>query len=291
MSYSKENYQANREKRIESVMRYRRRDPEKWREKYRTYSQTLRGRISALCRSARLRAKRFGVTNTLTLDQAIALIEAANGKCAYCLRTEISLGFDHRVPMSQGGANAIENIVVVCWDCNVLKGRNTSSIVQVSLLTNPQPHVLEREMVQHLQGKNTEACRRWRERHRNQSRAYRLDYYQRNRAKLNVQAKARRETYRGHLRAIASYHRFRAKKYGVTSTLTVVELATLYDAAQGKCSKCGIAASVLTLDHVIPMSQGGSNSLSNVVVVCMACNRETGIHRRVLSQRHEGMAL
>lgn len=39
------------------------------------------------------------------------------------------------------------------------------------------------------------------------------------------------------------------------------------------CTYCGDAASTLECDHIIPLSQGGSNDLENLTTACMRCNR------------------
>lgn len=47
--------------------------------------------------------------------------------------------------------------------------------------------------------------------------------------------------------------------------------------AQPWCSYCGTPGTEhnpLTIDHVIPLSQGGSNARENKVVACYKCNRK-----------------
>ena len=41
----------------------------------------------------------------------------------------------------------------------------------------------------------------------------------------------------------------------------------------GKCSKCGSRVK-LEFDHIVPFSQGGSNTARNVELLCMDCNRK-----------------
>ena len=45
-----------------------------------------------------------------------------------------------------------------------------------------------------------------------------------------------------------------------------------------QCQYCGklFESSQLTLDHVIPKSRGGTNSWSNLVAACRACNQRKG---------------
>lgn len=44
------------------------------------------------------------------------------------------------------------------------------------------------------------------------------------------------------------------------------------------CAYCGQHSDHLTLDHVIPLSQGGHHTLSNVVPACPTCNARKGAH-------------
>ncbi|MBO8142015.1 MAG: HNH endonuclease [Firmicutes bacterium] len=49
-----------------------------------------------------------------------------NFTCQYCGRTPkkhgITLEIDHKIPVSKGGTNALENLVTSCSDCNRGKG-------------------------------------------------------------------------------------------------------------------------------------------------------------------------
>jgi 5-methylcytosine-specific restriction endonuclease McrA len=50
--------------------------------------------------------------------------------------------------------------------------------------------------------------------------------------------------------------------------------------AGGRCELCGAAVGTpgvtLTVDHIIPLSQGGSNALSNLRALCAECNNGKG---------------
>lgn len=51
---------------------------------------------------------------------------------------------------------------------------------------------------------------------------------------------------------------------------------TLWKRQNGKCANCGIDIKLeeATLDHIIPRSKGGGNSLKNLEVLCQPCNYE-----------------
>ncbi|MCL8207737.1 MAG: HNH endonuclease [Actinomycetia bacterium] len=49
----------------------------------------------------------------------------------------------------------------------------------------------------------------------------------------------------------------------------------LYRMYGKRCQQCGKTNS-LTVDHIIPLSQGGTNALSNLQILCRACNQKKG---------------
>lgn len=57
--------------------------------------------------------------------------------------------------------------------------------------------------------------------------------------------------------------------------LTTRELASLKKQAKGICYYCG-KKSKLTLDHIIPLSRGGTHSRDNVLFACNSCNCSKG---------------
>lgn len=42
------------------------------------------------------------------------------------------------------------------------------------------------------------------------------------------------------------------------------------------CRYCGARANPMTIDHVLPISKGGTNDLRNLVSCCMSCNSRKG---------------
>ena len=62
----------------------------------------------------------------------------------------------------------------------------------------------------------------------------------------------------------------------------------IYMRDHGRCVYCGSQAK-LSLDHLSPVSKGGSNKPTNLVTACMECNRERGVMRwREYASNHEG---
>jgi len=67
-----------------------------------------------------------------------------------------------------------------------------------------------------------------------------------------------------------------AKKFSVYSDLTYDDVEYLFKLANGRCAYTGIESDNLSLEHVIPMSKGGPNTISNLLVVDLTANKRKG---------------
>lgn len=56
---------------------------------------------------------------------------------------------------------------------------------------------------------------------------------------------------------------------------TDYEKKTIYAKSNGKCAICGkpVMYKKMTIDHIVPISQGGTNDFSNLQLACHSCNR------------------
>lgn len=94
----------------------------------RIYRNTIEGHLASVARGFAYRAQKFEVESTVTAEQLYELLCHYQSHCAYCGRKvrlkggSTQLEFDHMTPMSQGGANTIENVVPSCTRCNFEKG-------------------------------------------------------------------------------------------------------------------------------------------------------------------------
>jgi 5-methylcytosine-specific restriction endonuclease McrA len=72
----------------------------------------------------------------------------------------------------------------------------------------------------------------------------------------------------------------RAASYGYAGEhFTEEEWLDLLDAFGHRCLRCG-ADEDLSVDHVVPLSLGGSNAIENIQVLCVPCNIEKGVEVR-----------
>jgi len=80
-------------------------------------------RIRAIQNNRRARVRNGG---TFTVGEWRELVLAFDGRCRYCGHAG-RLQADHRIPVSRGGMNTIDNIVPACGPCNSRKGAKTEA--------------------------------------------------------------------------------------------------------------------------------------------------------------------
>ncbi len=76
-------------------------------------------------------------------------------------------------------------------------------------------------------------------------------------------------------RAISA--RKRSFKLGVKGYFTRTTIENLYAKQRGKCACCGqVLNGVFEVDHIIPLSRGGSNFPDNLQLLTPFCNKRKG---------------
>jgi 5-methylcytosine-specific restriction endonuclease McrA len=123
--------------------------------------------------------------------------------------------------------------------------------------------------------------RLWREKNRDLLRERDLEYSRKWR-------EANREKTRAHIRASMRKYRAanpekgriykqyrRAKKAGNGGVHTSEDIRNLLIVQNGRCAGCARKFTKLlcySVDHVIPLSKGGTNSADNIQLLCVSCN-------------------
>lgn len=111
-----------------------------------------------------------------------------------------------------------------------------------------------------------------RERHLRNAKKYRQD----------PQAIARRQTILRRFQKqypdrYAEYERIRShRKRAAGAAYTKAEWDALCAKYNHRCLCCG-ATRKLTVDHVVPISKGGSNTIDNIQPLCISCNSSKGV--------------
>ena len=116
------------------------------------------------------------------------------------------------------------------------------------------------------------AKRRRSARRRAGDRAYREAHRSEIRARGHAHYLAHREGY------IAGRSRRRARLRNAQGAHTAADVRAQFDRQKGRCYWCGekVAWRGKHVDHVMPLSKGGSNGPENLVVACASCNLKKG---------------
>lgn len=130
-----------------------------------------------------------------------------------------------------------------------------------------------------------ETNRAYRLRTPDKQRQYHRTYTQNNIEILATKARQWRERNRDKFREIArksrknnlevdreKSHRYRARKAGSGGKYSVAEWRSLVAHYGNKCLCCGRDDVLLTVDHVIPLVRGGTNTIDNLQPLCGSCN-------------------
>jgi 5-methylcytosine-specific restriction endonuclease McrA len=81
-----------------------------------------------------------------------------------------------------------------------------------------------------------------------------------------------KEYRREHSAALTLYVNNRRSKIKSLGTINIEEWELLFNKFENKCLWCGKSDIKLTIDHVIPITKGGLNLISNIQPLCSRCN-------------------
>ena len=144
-AYMKVWYAKNKAKVKGWAKRYALANPERVREWARLYARKRRAAnpepFNVACRkwqrthraAGRIKVKRYkaskrGAAGSHTLAEWIVLCWASAWRCFYCgvMLGEKTATEDHKIPLSRGGSNYIDNIALACRSCNSSKWTKTA---------------------------------------------------------------------------------------------------------------------------------------------------------------------
>lgn len=116
---------------------------------------------------------------------------------------------------------------------------------------------------------HTARAARWQRRHREQFREHWRDWYRRNAEKVKTYV---RDWKRKNPDREALYERRRrASRLRVGGRHSMDDVLLLLEAYEWRCAYCGEGGR-LTIDHLVPLSRGGSDGIENLIPACLSCN-------------------
>jgi 5-methylcytosine-specific restriction endonuclease McrA len=134
--YHKEYLKVWRKENIENIRTWRKHyskeNVEMYRESRRKWKKTNPERVKIHSRVANhnRRARLNNVDGTHSPQDEMDLFVWQRGVCHYCgdfLYSNMPYHIEHKIPLSRGGTNYIENIALSCPDCNRHKHNKTES--------------------------------------------------------------------------------------------------------------------------------------------------------------------
>lgn len=115
----------------------------------------------------------------------------------------------------------------------------------------------------------------WVENNREKHNEYSRKVYSNNPEKYRSAARAFYNTIIGKLNNRIRQHKRRARKNEAQGTHTREDIKNIYSKQKGLCYWCGIpVGNKYHIDHIIPLSRGGSNFPENLAVSCPTCNQK-----------------
>jgi 5-methylcytosine-specific restriction endonuclease McrA len=129
-----------------------------------------------------------------------------------------------------------------------------------------------------------EKRRAYREAHREEIAAYAQQWQKEHRAELAVKFRA---SQKAHAAEYTAYrHNREAREQEAGGTYTATEWRALCTWFGDVCLRCG-AIGELSVDHVVPISKGGSNAIMNLQPLCKPCNSRK--HTKTIDYRDPGL--
>jgi 5-methylcytosine-specific restriction endonuclease McrA len=105
--------------------------------------------------------------------------------------------------------------------------------------------------------------------------AYKRAYYEQNREQVIARSKEWAEDNLQKVRAAKTNNlrKRRAAKNASHGSFTAREFEELCERYGNRCLSCGVTGVVLEADHVVPLTRGGSDDITNIQPLCGSCNR------------------
>jgi len=195
-------------------------------------------------------------------NQAKQEKQAVTKQCTKCGKTKPVTEF-HK---NKGGKYGVQSRCKVCRKANKAKWSAENPYYGARYYAENAEKMKERIRI--WRAENPEKRRatdaKYRAKNAEKVKAYRAEYQKANRDKFR-----------------ASSQRYRARKLNAPGDFTAADWKAKLEYYGYRCRYCGIHKSEtsegwLEADHAIPLSQGGTNFISNIVPACKSCNCSKG---------------
>jgi 5-methylcytosine-specific restriction endonuclease McrA len=135
--YSEKWYIKNRERLLKKskewyinnlvrIREYRKKNRKKINNDSRMWRKTEKGKANNQRGESKRRMEEKRILNTLTAEEWLFILKKYDYRCAYCGKDLLNLfdkpTRDHIIPISKGGNNIKENVILACQSCNSKKG-------------------------------------------------------------------------------------------------------------------------------------------------------------------------
>lgn len=117
--------------------------------------------------------------------------------------------------------------------------------------------------------------RAWTEANAARTAAHKREYYERNREEVIARSEEWAKNNAEKVRRFKADNgrRRRAAKQASPGNFTAEEFEDLCERYGNRCLSCGATGVLLEADHVVPLTRGGADDISNIQPLCGTCNR------------------
>ncbi len=122
----------------------------------------------------------------------------------------------------------------------------------------------------------SEYKKRWAAENKDRVSDSRHKHYERNRKEVIARSKKWAESNPEKVRQAKTNNlrKRRAARHASHGSFTAQEFEELCESYGNKCLACGDTEAVLEADHIVPLTRGGSDDISNIQPLCGSCNRK-----------------